>query len=81
MCRVTSCSGLIAAVNSVIAAFYYFNVAREMWIMPVPDEDRTPIRVPAALSAALGITVVVVMVVGVFPNAFARLGDMASLVR
>jgi NADH-quinone oxidoreductase subunit N len=73
--------GLIAAVNSVIAAFYYFNVAREMWIMPVPDEDRTPIRVPAALSAALGITVVVVMAVGVFPNMFAKLGDMASLVR
>jgi NADH-quinone oxidoreductase subunit N len=73
--------GLLAAVNSVIAAFYYFNVAREMWIMPVPDEDRTPIRVPAALSAALGITVMVVMAVGVFPNVFAKLGDMASLVR
>jgi NADH-quinone oxidoreductase subunit N len=73
--------GVIAAVNSVIAAFYYFNVAREMWISPPPDEDRTPIRVPAALSAALGITVVVVVVVGVFPNAFAELGDMASLVR
>jgi NADH-quinone oxidoreductase subunit N len=73
--------GIIAAVNSVIAAFYYFNVAREMWIAPVPDEDRTPIRVPAALGAALGITVVVVLVVGVFPGIFAELGDMASLVR
>jgi NADH-quinone oxidoreductase subunit N len=73
--------GVIAAVNSVIAAFYYFNIAREMWISPVPDEDRTPIRVPAALGAALGITVVVVLVVGVFPNAFAELGDVASLVR
>ena len=29
----------------------------------------------------IGITVVVVLVVGVFPNAFAELGDMASLVR
>ncbi len=73
--------GIIAAVNSVIAAFYYFNVAREMWISPPPDEDRTPIRVPAALGAALGITVVVVLVVGVFPGIFADLGDMASLVR
>ena len=73
--------GVIAAVNSVIAAFYYFNVAREMWIAPVPDEDRTPIRVPAALGAALGITVVVVLVIGVFPGIFADLGDMASLVR
>ena len=73
--------GVIAAVNSVIAAFYYFNVAREMWISPVPDEDRTPIRVPAALGAALGITVVVVLVIGVFPGLFADLGNMASLVR
>jgi NADH-quinone oxidoreductase subunit N len=73
--------GVIAAVNSVIAAFYYFNVAREMWISPVPDEDRTPIRIPAALGAALGITVVVVLVIGVFPGLFANLGDMASLVR
>ncbi len=73
--------GIIAAVNSVIAAFYYFNIAREMWISPVPDEDRTPIRVPAALGAALGITVVVVLVIGVFPGIFADLGDSASLVR
>ncbi|HUP84238.1 MAG TPA: NADH-quinone oxidoreductase subunit N [Acidimicrobiales bacterium] len=73
--------GIIAAVNSVIAAFYYFNVAREMWISPPPDEDRAPIRVPAALGTALAITVVVVLVVGVFPNVFAQLGDSASLVR
>ena len=73
--------GIIAAVNSVIAAFYYFNVAREMWVMPPPDEDRAPIRVPAALGAALGITVVVVLVVGIFPGIFADLGDSASLVR
>jgi NADH-quinone oxidoreductase subunit N len=73
--------GVIAALNSVIAAFYYFNVAREMWVMPPPDEDRAPIRVPAALGTALGITVVVVLVVGVFPGIFADLGDAASLVR
>ena len=73
--------GIIAALNSVIAAFYYFNIAREMWIMPPPDEDRAPIRVPAALGAALGITVVVVLVVGIFPGIFADLGDSASLVR
>jgi NADH-quinone oxidoreductase subunit N len=73
--------GVIVAVNSVIAAFYYFNVAREMWMSPVPDEDRTPIRVPAALGAALGITVVVVLVIGVLPGIFADLGDSASLVR
>ncbi len=73
--------GVIAAVNAVIAAFYYASIAREMWMRPVPDEDRTPIPVPAPLGAALAITVVIVMAIGVYPNAFARLGDLASLVQ
>src|SRR5439155_24490620 len=29
--------GVITAVNSVIALFYYAGVAREMWMSPVPD--------------------------------------------
>jgi len=70
---------VIAGLNSVIALFYYSNIARQMWMMPVPDGDRTPIRVPAALSIALGICVVVVAL-GVYPEPFARLGDLASLV-
>ena len=35
---------VVVAVNSVIALFYYANVAREMWMSPVPDDDRTPDR-------------------------------------
>jgi NADH-quinone oxidoreductase subunit N len=72
--------GVIAAVNSVIALFYYSGVAREMWMNPVPDDDRRRIDVPTPLMAALGITVAVVAVVGVYPQLFARLGDLASLV-
>jgi len=72
--------GVVAAINSVIALFYYAAVAREMWMSPVPDGDRTPIRVPAPLSTALAITAAVVIVVGVYPQSFANFGDMASLV-
>ena len=72
--------GVIAAVNSVIALFYYASIARHMWMSPVPDGDRTPLRVPAPLIAALGITVAVTVVVGVYPQLFARFGDLASLV-
>ncbi len=70
---------VVAGVNSVIALFYYAGVAREMWMRPVPDDDRTPVRVPPALGAALGITAVVVVAIGVYPQAFARLGDLARL--
>ena len=72
--------GVVAAVNSVIALFYYAAVAREMWMSPVPDGDRSPIRVPAPLITALGITAAVVIVIGVYPQAFANFGDLASLV-
>ena len=74
--------GVVAAVNSVIALFYYANVARQMWMSPVPaDVEQAPLRVPAPLTAALGITCLVVVAIGVFPQLFARLGDVASLVR
>jgi NADH-quinone oxidoreductase subunit N len=72
---------VIAGVNSVIALFYYASIARRMWMDPVPDDDRTPVRVPPALGAALGITVIAVVVMGVAPQSFARLGELASLVR
>ena len=72
---------VILAVNSVIAAYYYLNIAREMWMKPVPDEDRTPIRVPAPLGAALGLTAIVTVAIGILPNVFARLGDLSRLVR
>lgn len=72
--------GVAAAVNSVIALYYYASIAREMWMSPVPDGDRTPIRVPAALVTALAITVAIVIGIGVYPQAFARFGDLASLI-
>ncbi len=72
--------GVVAAINSVIALFYYATVAREMWMSPVPDGDTTPIRVPAPLITALAITAGVVIVVGVYPQSFANFGDLASLV-
>ena len=72
---------VVAGVNSVIALFYYANIAREMWMNPVPDGDTTPVRVPPALTASLAICVVVVVAIGVYPQAFARLGELASLVR
>jgi NADH-quinone oxidoreductase subunit N len=100
--------GVLVAVNSVIALFYYASVARQMWTAPVPDDllvagsdpggggsgvglragsggvataVRVPerIRVPAPLATAIGICTLVVVVLGIYPQAFARLGDLAHL--
>ena len=70
--------GIIAAVNSVIAFFYYFRVVVQMWFRaPAEGVDRTPMRVPAALGVALTLTAAVVLIVGVYPNLFARVGSYA----
>ncbi len=68
--------GVIAAVNSVIALFYYASIAREMWMRPVPDEDRTPVSITPSLTAALGIAAVATIVMGV-TNLATRFGDLA----
>jgi len=69
--------GVVAAVNSVIALFYYAGVARQMWMSPVPDEDRTPVPVPAPLFGALVLTAGATLVVGFVPNVVGRFGDLA----
>jgi NADH-quinone oxidoreductase subunit N len=71
--------GVVVAVNTVIALYYYAGVAREMWMRPVPDGDVTPVRVPVPVTMALAITASLTVVVGVFPNLFAHLGNLANL--
>jgi NADH-quinone oxidoreductase subunit N len=69
---------VFVGVNSVIALFYYARIAQAMWMQPVRDDDRTPVRVPPALTGALAICVVGVVAVGVYPQLVARVGDMAQ---
>lgn len=68
--------GVIAAVNTVISLYYYASIAREMWMRPVPDEDRTPVRVTPAIGAALGLCALATIVLGV-TNVATRFGDIS----
>ncbi|MGB0112097.1 MAG: NADH-quinone oxidoreductase subunit N [Ilumatobacteraceae bacterium] len=69
----------IAAVNTVIAAAYYMRVLRVVWMDDAPDGDVTPVKPPAPIIAALAITVVGTIVVGVLPNLVARVGALDAL--
>ena len=69
--------GALVAVNSVIALYYYANIAREMWMKPVPDGDRTPIAIPFSIGAAISLTIVATFAFGVSDLA-TRLGDQAT---
>jgi NADH-quinone oxidoreductase subunit N len=72
---------VVAAVNSVIAFFYYSNVIRMMWFRaPVDEADERPIRVPPALAGAIALTAAVTVVIGVYPQLFARVGELATRV-
>jgi NADH-quinone oxidoreductase subunit N len=69
--------GVVAALNSVIALFYYAGVARMMWFKPTPAEVGTA-RVPVALGAAIALPTAAILAIGVYPNLFARLGELAT---
>jgi len=55
---------VIAAVNSVIAAYYYLSIAKQMWFMPVPDGDESPVVLTPTLQAALALTVIFTILSG-----------------
>ena len=59
---------VIGAVNAVIATAYYVTIMREMWMKPAPDGDVTPVRIPGSIKAALAITGVATLVLGVLPG-------------
>jgi NADH-quinone oxidoreductase subunit N len=58
---------VVAAVNTVVAAFYYLNVAKQMWFLPTPDGDDSKLSIPPSLVAALTITGVATLVMGITP--------------
>ncbi len=68
---------VIAAVNSVIAFFYYFRVVVQMWFRPVATEDRSPIVMPQPLAVAIGLMATAVVVIGIYPQIVAKIGDVS----
>ena len=73
--------GIIAAVNSVIAFFYYAGIARQMWFYEpeaaAVEAGRREPALPFALTAAIAMAGAVVIVIGVYPQLFARVGELA----
>ena len=75
---------VIAAVNAVIALFYYARVVKTVFMDPVPETapvteaEASPVDWPLAL--ALGITALVVVVAGFFPQIVAFLGEASRVI-
>lgn len=70
---------ILVALNSVIAAFYYARVIRVMAMDPVPDGDRTPVKLPVSLGLALALTTATTLAFGVLPALVTHLANSTAL--
>ena len=70
---------VIAAVNSVIALYYYLSVLRTMWADDAPDGDLTPLRIPPSLIGAMGLTAFATLAFGVWPRIVDTVSDVTLL--
>ncbi len=74
--------GVVLAVamvlNSVISLYYYVGVVRAMYLQPA--EDEVAVRFPRPIQAAVVTALVGVVVLGIYPEPFAKLADAARLV-
>ncbi len=71
--------GVIAAINSVVAFFYYVGIPRRMWFHEPAEGgvEGSTVPTPFALNAAMFLTTAIVLVIGIYPQFFARLGELA----
>ena len=73
---------VIAAVNAVIALYYYARIVKTVFMDPVPAsapvEQAAGTEIAPALVLALGLTAVVVVVAGFLPQILALFGEAAK---
>ncbi len=67
----------IAAINTVIAAFYYLNIVRYMFFVP-SEEPVQHVRVAPAFGAVLAITAIVTLLLGIVPGPFIAWASLSA---
>jgi NADH-quinone oxidoreductase subunit N len=67
---------IIAAINSVISAYYYLRVVKVMWFSPAPAPEKVPS--PVAPTIALAICCAGVLLLGIIPGLVMKLAELAS---
>ncbi len=59
---------IVAALNSAVAAFYYFRIVRQMYLVPAPSVEPMPRSIPLFVLVLITLTGIIVM--GLFPSPF-----------
>jgi NADH-quinone oxidoreductase subunit N len=72
---------IIAAINAVIALYYYARVVKAVWLDPPPEGVEIRQQRPPAnsLSLVLAITLVLTVVIGFYPTIATVFGDAAKV--
>ncbi len=71
---------VIAAINAVIALYYYAKVVKSVWLDDPIGELADDVEPVGSLSLALGITVVLTVVIGFLPALATFAGDAARVI-
>jgi NADH-quinone oxidoreductase subunit N len=69
---------VIAILTSVISLFYYMNVVRVMMFRPATSTDK--IALPWMIKLGLAISVIMVLLIGIWPGPFYAWGQLAASV-
>lgn len=67
---------ILAVLMSVVSLYYYIRFIRAMYIDP--ESDTQPVILPWSLKTALGVAVVLVMLLGIYPQPLIRLTQKAA---
>jgi NADH-quinone oxidoreductase subunit N len=70
---------VIAAVNTVVGFYYYARVVKAVWLDPAPGRVREQTAPAGSLALALGITVALTVVIGLFPALATVFGDASQV--
>jgi len=64
---------VVGVINGVISLVYYFSVVRQMFFLPPKESSR--LKVPGSLQVALLVTLVMTLVIGLYPQPFVDLAN------
>jgi NADH-quinone oxidoreductase subunit N len=71
---------VVAILTSVVSLYYYLGVVRQMYFQGSTDQESVTIAITPALKTALIISVIGVLLFGIFPHIFLNLANQAAMV-
>ncbi|MCD4814604.1 NADH-quinone oxidoreductase subunit N [bacterium] len=69
---------VLAVLNSALSLYYYLRVVRAVYITPPAANAAGPWEVPAPLAIVLAVTVIGILLLGIYPGPFVEMARIAA---